>query len=169
MTAADAGSHRMSATTTPARHRFLQFLAILGLAIDAAVHLHLAARYDPIGTAITQGALFRAEAAAAFVAAALLALRDRRLCWLLAGAVAAAGLAAILVTRYLAVPALGPVPNMHDPVWFPEKALVAAAMLLTTVSWLAREVLHRRVVRHGGSAALPRQDHALPPQVTEAS
>lgn len=140
----DAGSHRVSATTARVKDRSLQLLAILGLAIDAAVHLHLASRYDAIGTTITQGRLFRVEGAAAIVAALLLARRDRRVSWLLVGTVAAAGLVAILVTRYFAVPAIGPVPNMHDPIWYPEKVLVAAAMLLTTLSWITHEVLHRK-------------------------
>lgn len=146
MSAADAGSHRMSATAARMQHRSLQFLAILGLVIDAAVHLHLASRYDPIGTTITQGQLFRVEAAAAIVAALLLVRSNRRLSFLLAGTVAAAGLAAVLVTRYVAVPAIGPVPNMHDPIWYPEKVLVAAGMLLTTLSCLTRAVLSRTAV-----------------------
>ena len=143
MRAAGAGSHPTSATTGPAAHRALRYLAILGLAVDAAVHLHLASRYDPIGTTVTQGELFRAEAAAAVVTALLLARRASRVSWLLAGAVAAAGLTAILVSRYFAVPTIGPIPNMHDPIWYPEKVLVAAAMLLTTAAWLTREASHR--------------------------
>lgn len=160
MSREDAGRRRVSATPAPA-HARLQVLAIAGLAVDAAVHLHLASRYDPIGTTITQGALFRAEATAAVVAALLLALRNRRVSWLLAGAVAATGLLAILVTRYLAVPAIGPVPNMHDPIWYPEKVLAAAAMLLTTASWLTREVLQRKL-RWSSDAVRPAHEMGRP-------
>ena len=117
----------------------LRAVAVIGLAIDAYVHLHLAPNFDPIGTSITQGGLFRAEAAAATVAAVYLLVRDSRRAWLLAGAVAVAGLAAILVTRYIQVPAIGPIPAMYDPIWYTEKVVALLAMAGTVLAWLVRE------------------------------
>lgn len=119
----------------------LRAVAVIGLATDAYVHLHLAPNFDPIGTSITQGGLFRAEAVAAAVAAIYLLLRDSRRAWLLGGAVALVGLAAILVTRYVDVPAIGPVPAMYDPVWYTEKVVAALAMAATVLAWLVREGL----------------------------
>jgi len=54
----------------------LRSLVVAGLAVDAYVHLHLAGAYDGNTAAISQGVLFRVEAAAA-VAAALLVLLTR--------------------------------------------------------------------------------------------
>lgn len=142
---------RSAATqAVPARRHavaVLRVLAVLGLAVDAVVHLRLAPLYDSLGTQLTQGMLFRAEAAAAAAAAVWLAVRDTRLAWALGGLVSLAGLVAVLVTRYLSLPAVGPVPAMHDPQWTPDKVLVTLAMAGTVLLWLVREVLRGREQR----------------------
>ena len=119
----------------------LRALAVLGLAADVYVHLKLAPVFDQLGTQITQGALFRVEAALAAAAALYLALRDSRRAWLLAGLIAIAGLVAILVTRWVALPALGPLPAMYDPTWSTDKVLVTVGMLVTALAWPVREAL----------------------------
>ncbi len=129
----------------PVRHRgvarVLRALAVLGLAADVYVHLKLAPVFDQLGTQITQGALFRVEAALAAAAGLYLALRDSRRAWLLAGLIAIAGVVAILVTRWVALPALGPLPAMYDPTWSTDKVLVTAGMLMTALAWPVRELL----------------------------
>jgi hypothetical protein len=129
----------------PVRHRgpahVLRALAVLGLAVDVYVHLKLAPVFDQLGTQITQGALFRVEAALAAAAGLYLALRDSRRAWLLAGLIAVAGLVAILVTRWVALPALGPLPAMYDPTWSADKVLVTVGMLVTALAWPVREAL----------------------------
>lgn len=124
----------------------LRAVAVIGLAIDVYVHLDLAPVYDQLGENITQGALFRVEAALAAAAGLYLLLSDRRRAWLLAGLVALAGTTAVLVTHYLGVPPLGPLPALSDPTWSPAKAWVTAAMTATVLAWLAREMLRRRGV-----------------------
>jgi len=119
----------------------LRALAVLGLAVDVYVHLKLAPVFDQLGTQITQGALFRVEAALAAAAALYLALRDSRRAWLLAGLIAIAGLVAILATRWVALPALGPLPAMYDPTWSADKVLVTVGMLVTALAWPVRERL----------------------------
>src|SRR5690349_3752758 len=105
----------------------LVMIVVVGLAIDAYVHFHLASRFRYTRTStLSEPELFRAEAVAAVVAAVALLLRPRRYTAAFAFLVAAAGTAAVLVYRYVDVGAFGPVPNMYDPYWVPaEKALSA--------------------------------------------
>lgn len=122
----------------------LRLVAATGLLVSAGVHLHLAGRYDLLGDAVTQGALFRAQAVAAVLAALLLALRRPAAfvpaAFVPAVVVAAGSLAALVGTAYLRVPALGPLPALYEPIWFPAKVLAAAAAgvaLLAAVAGLA--------------------------------
>ncbi|MEN8651675.1 hypothetical protein ABCR94_13865 [Streptomyces sp. 21So2-11] len=121
----------------PARgpHRPLRaaarILAAAGLVVDAYVHAHLADRYDAVAATLSQGTLFRIEAALAALAA-LLVLAWRRVpadafAWL----VASGGLAALLVYRYANVGELGPLPNIYEPIWSNDKKLVAVAQAVT--------------------------------------
>lgn len=142
------------ASASPARHGrprplaqgVARALASAGLAIDAYVHAHLADQYDGIVESISQGTLFRIEAALASLAA-LLVLVWRRLpadafAWL----VAAGGLALLLVYRYVDVGALGPVPNMYEPFWSDDKKLsaVAQAVAVLATSYLLFIGVRRR-------------------------
>lgn len=104
----------------------LRVLAAAGLAVDARVHADLASRYD-YGGALSEGLLFRVQAGLAGLAALAVLLRGRRP---EAGAgllVAAAALGAVLFYRYADVGSLGPLPDMYDPAWYPEKTLSALA------------------------------------------
>lgn len=106
----------------------LRLLTAAGLAMDAYVHADLASTYDFSGKGISQGQLFRIEAAAAALAALLLILfGTRQLVWAYALSVAAAGVGAVLLYRYADIGALGPLRNMYEPVWYPEKSLSALA------------------------------------------
>src|SRR5689334_21262061 len=122
----------------------LALLAAAGLAYDAKVHLHLAGDYDAIGGTITQGRLFRLEAVVAIAVAVAVLVFDHRMVWAAAGLTGLAGLAAVLLYRYVDVGAIGPVPNMYEPAWFPEKLHSAYAEGLVAVTWLLREVARGR-------------------------
>ena len=100
-----------------------------GLAVDAWVHADLATRYDPNRApgGLSQGDLFRVEAVVSVVAAVVLLLTPRLLAWLLAWLVAAPALAGLLLYRYHDPGAIGPLPDMFEPLWFPEKSLAGAA------------------------------------------
>lgn len=119
-------------------HRMLRgvarILAAAGLAVDAYVHARLAGRYDAVGDTISQGTLFRVEAALAALAALLVLAWRRRPADAFAWLVAAGGLAALLIYQYVDVGALGPLPNMYEPVWSSDKRLTAAAQALTIVT-----------------------------------
>lgn len=128
-------------TTGPARVRHnsparlaLRGVTALALLVDAVVHIRLAPGYQlsaPDG--IGAGNLFRLEAAVALVAALFVVLRGTRTSYAAAFLVALSALGAVLLYRYVNVPALGPLPAMYEPVWFLEKTLSAVAEALAVV------------------------------------
>ena len=98
------------------------------LSIDAGVHVHLAPGYqagNPAG--IGQGNLFLIESAAAVLAALYVLVRGSRAAYAAAFVVALSAFGAVLLYRYVNVPAFGPFPAMYEPVWFLEKSLSAVA------------------------------------------
>ena len=106
----------------------LALVTAAALAVDAFVHADLAPSYDAAKVNLSQGELFRVEAAAAALAALLLLAAHRRpAAWAFAFLVAAGGIGAVLIYRYVDVGALGPLPNMYEPAWYPEKTASAIA------------------------------------------
>jgi hypothetical protein len=106
----------------------LRLIAVAGLVVDAYVHADLAARYDlnKGSSWISQGDLFRVEAVVAVIAAIALLFSTRTVVWLFAAVVASSALfALVLYLHYDA--AIGPLPNMYEPVLYPEKTLAAVA------------------------------------------
>ena len=98
--------------------RGLRFATAAALGVDAYVHAHDSGFYDFAGGgAISQGNLFRVEAAVAGLIALLLLAWQHPVAWPLAFAVAASALGAVLLYRYVDVGALGPLPNMYEPTW----------------------------------------------------
>ncbi|HEV2634189.1 MAG TPA: hypothetical protein VGX23_03520 [Actinocrinis sp.] len=129
---------------------FLRVLTAIGLGVDAYVHADLAGQFDGnTGSGgLSQGNLFRIEAAVASLAALLILVHGRRLAAAFALVVAASALAAVLVTRYYDIGAIGPLPDMYDPAWYTEKtvsAIAEAFAVVTSASLLLN--LHRRVKR----------------------
>ena len=122
-----------------ATRKLLVGVTVVGLAVDAVVHLHNARPYDVVGTTITEGWLFRIEAVAAIVVLVALLVRPSRLTAGAAAVVAGGGALAILISYYVHVGAIGPIPDMYEQTMFPEKALalvaqaVAAATAVTLV------------------------------------
>jgi hypothetical protein len=112
-----------------------------GLGVDAYAHWQLAPGFDGIqATAsphISQGGLFRLEAALALIAMVLVLLTRHRFGAVVAFLVAAGGLGAVLLYAYVDVGALGPLPNMYDPIWYPEKTISAIAEAIAAVGALA--------------------------------
>ncbi|WP_235347374.1 hypothetical protein [Arthrobacter sp. SPG23] len=132
----------------------MRVLTALALFIDAGVHIHLAPGYQGASPAgIGQGNLFLIESAAAILAGLYVLVRGSRASYALALVVALSAFAAVVLYRYVDVPAFGPFPAMYDPVWFFEKSLSAVAegagALLAAVG-LVR-------VATGGPAGAPRR------------
>jgi hypothetical protein len=112
-----------------------------GLVVDAYVHADLAPSYAG-GGAFGVQELFLVEAGVALAAALLVLTLDRTAAVPAAAVVAASALAAVLTSRYVDVGPLGPLPDLYEPVWYPEKvvatgaeavALAAAVVLLVVV------------------------------------
>ena len=121
--------------------RLLILLAVAGMGVDAYVHWNLAPGFDTLtGTAsphISQGQLFRLEAALALVAILLLLLTRRRFAVVVAFLIAAGGLGAVLLYAYIDVGGVGPLPDMYEPFWYPEKTISAVAEGVAAVAALA--------------------------------
>jgi len=132
--------------TTPvgstARSSVLRVVTAVGLAVDAYVHADLAPCYPGSGGAVGQQGLFLVEAGIAVAAALLVLTRSRPAVYLVAALVAASALTAVVASRYVDLGPIGPLPNLYEPVWYPEKvvaaggeavALVAAGLLLAGI------------------------------------
>ncbi len=102
-------------------------VAVAALGVVAAVHLRLAPGYSLVGDQVTQGDLFRAQALVCVLVALAMLLRPRRPVWAAAAVVALASLVAVVLTTYVAVPAIGPFPRVFEPIWYGEKVLAAVA------------------------------------------
>ncbi len=119
-------------------------LVAAGLAVSAAVHLNLAATYDGIGEQLTVGDLFRAQGVVGLLAAVAVALLATRLAVLAGVVVALASTAAVVASVYVRIPAIGPLPELYEPVWYAAKAQSAAATAVAAVVGVA--LLVRRPV-----------------------
>ncbi|MDI5973311.1 hypothetical protein POF50_028875 [Streptomyces sp. SL13] len=115
-------------------HSAARLLTAAGLAVDAYVHAKLADQYDAVVATIGQGMLFRVEAGLACLAALLVLVRPNRLTGSFAWLVAAGGLAAILLYRYVDVGALGPLPDMYEPIWSTDKVISAVAQVVSVAA-----------------------------------
>ena len=131
----------------------LRIATATALGIDAVVHWQNASAYDAVAATVSQGELFRAEAAVAVVVGLLVLVRPRPSSWLAALLVAASALGAVLLYRYVDLGALGPLPDLYENTWqVPGKLLSAyaegAAVVLAGLGLLS----HRT---HSRSEPLP--------------
>ena len=127
----------------------LRLVVVAGLAVDAYVHLHLASGYDLNAAAVSEGALFRVEAVLAALAAVLVVVTRRPIGAVVALLVAAGGVGAVLLYQYVDVGALGPLPDMYEPISYPEKTYSLFAEAATTVAALALLALGARRTARG--------------------
>lgn len=136
-----ATREKSSLTSSAATRWLLTAITAAGLAVDAFLHWRLAPDFDTlVGTGslqISQGQLFRIEAFLALIAMIVVLATRRRLGAVIAFLVAAGGLAAVLLYGYVDVGALGPLPDMHDPVWTAEKTISAVSQALAAAGALA--------------------------------
>lgn len=103
----------------------LRILVAAGLATDAVVHWKFAPEMGdggPSGT-IAGDDLFRIQAIVAALAAVLVLVWARKWTYAVAFLVAASAVGALLLYYYVDVGRLGPLQNMHEPVWYAEKTI----------------------------------------------
>jgi hypothetical protein len=121
-------AHREALAWSAIGSWILRIATATALGIDAVVHWQNASAYDAVRGSISQGQLFRAEAAVAVAVGLLVLVRPRPSSWLAALAVAASALAAVLLYRYVDVGSLGPLPDLYENTWqVPGKLLSAYA------------------------------------------
>jgi hypothetical protein len=125
----------------------LRIVTCVGLVADAGVHLHLARSYDVVSGGIGQGNLFRIESVVSLIVAVLILVVRRWWMDAIAFLVAGSALLAVLVSTYVHVGAIGPIPDMFEPIWYLEKVLVAVAEAVAAVTAFAAAVLAFRT-RH---------------------
>jgi hypothetical protein len=126
--AATVPTHRGALARSAIGSWVLRVATAAALGIDALIHWQNASAYDPVTATISQGELFRVEAAVAAVVGLLVLVRPRPSSWLAALLVGASALAAVLLYRYVDVGAVGPLPDMYENTWqVPGKLLSAYA------------------------------------------
>jgi len=138
--AGNGGARASAASDRSTDRTLLRMLAAATaafLAVDAYVHLTDASLYDPATTsAVTEGTLFRVEAIVAIVVGIALLIQPRPLVWAVAALVAASAAGAVLLSTYVDIGALGPLPDLYEPTWaLPGKA--ASALAETAAAVLA--------------------------------
>ena len=111
-----------SASTTQVA---LIVIVVAGMAVDAFVHFDLASAFKNVKTStLSEADMFRAEASVAVIAAVAVLVRPRRYTAAFAFLVAAAGFVAVIVTRYVNIGALGPIPERVRPLLGPHRQVV---------------------------------------------
>lgn len=126
-------------------------VVVVGLLVDAGVHLALASSFPEHRTsALTEATVFRVEAVVSVLAAVALVVRPR---WYTAASallVSASAVVTVVVYRYVDVGAIGPLPDMYDPYWGPPaKVLSVVAEAAAAVGSVALLLPGRR--RVGGT------------------
>ena len=125
----------------------LRLAGAAALGYSAWLHFRIAADSPPLAAdgKVTLSGLFVAQAVAATLVSLWVVVHASRLAWLAFGAVALGSLAALLVSTWVTIPSIGPLPAIHDPVWFTDKVLAAvAAGVATLVAALALTTYRHR-------------------------
>lgn len=107
----------------------LRVLVAVCLVVDAVVHLQLAGGYGQATAPghLSVGLLFRVESVMALLVAVLVLVLGNRFAFAVAFGVAASAFFAVMLYRYVNVPAFGPIPGMYEPIWFAKKTATAVA------------------------------------------
>lgn len=127
----------------------LRGLTAAALVVTAVIHLQLAPGYQQVPhDGIGQGTLFRFQAVASVAASLYVLVRGTRPAYLMAAVIALSALAAVLITRYVPLPAIGPFPSMYEPAWYPAKTLSAVAEGLAAALACAGYLLLSRAGAH---------------------
>lgn len=123
----------------------LRAVVAVSLTVDAVVHLRLASGYQQAASGgIGAGNLFRIEAVLALVVAVWVLWRGSRAALVSAFAVGLSAAVAVVLYRYVDIPAVGPLPAMYEPAWFLEKSLSAGFEGLAALAALVALVVGSR-------------------------
>ncbi|GAA3963610.1 hypothetical protein GCM10023085_52750 [Actinomadura viridis] len=123
----------------------LRVLVAAGLAADAYVHWVFAPDMAYVeGGGIGGDALFRAQAVVAALAGLLILAWARWWTYAVAFLVAASAFGAVVLYYFVDVGALGPLPDMYEPVWYGEKTVSAVGEGVAALAALAGLMIARR-------------------------
>jgi hypothetical protein len=117
-----------------------------GLIVNAVIHLQLAATFDAVtGSLLSQGDLFRIQAAAGILITVALVIARRAWVAAIAVLIAVGGLGMLVLTTLvpLDLTALG-LPAIFEPVWYSDKVIAALAQGLAALAAAALIVVKRR-------------------------
>ncbi|MCO4253584.1 hypothetical protein [Pseudarthrobacter raffinosi] len=125
-----------------------------GLVVSAVIHVQLAPGYQQAAPGgIGQGTLFLVQAGAAVLAAVFVLVTGSRAAFASAAVVALSSLAAVILYRYVQVPAIGPLPSMYEPVWYAAKVVSAVAEAVAGALAVAGYALLHKNQSGSGTAA----------------
>lgn len=112
-------------------------LRVLGAAaLGLSAYLHATLAQGPLFTdgQVTLAGLFIAQAVVATLAALAVLLRAGRPAWIAAAIVGLGSFAALLLSVYVQIPAVGLFPTLYEPLWYGEKLLAAGAAAVAAVT-----------------------------------
>ncbi|MCO4265224.1 hypothetical protein NG697_20320 [Pseudarthrobacter sp. MDT3-26] len=128
------------------------------LVVSAVIHVQLAPGYQQAAPGgIGQGTLFLVQAGAAVLAAVFVLVTGSRAAFAAAAAVGLSSLAAVILYRYVQVPAIGPMPSMYEPVWYAAKVVSAVAEAVAGALAVAGYALLHKNQSGSGPAARGRR------------
>lgn len=116
-----------------------RLLAAAALMLSAFIHGKLALDLGIGGPLVGQGQLFGAQAALSSALAVAMLTHDNRI-WLVAVVLSVVGLGLLLASVYFPIPAVGPFPEINEPVWLMTMAVAAFAQAAVPTLWLIRQI-----------------------------
>ena len=113
----------------------LRVVGALALGYSAFLHARIASDSTPLAAdgEIRLSGLFVAQAVAAALVSLWVLVQGSRLAWIAFAVVAIGSFAAVVLSTYVTLPGIGPLPDIHDPVWYQDKVLAAVAAGVASV------------------------------------
>lgn len=146
--AAGGGAHGTRGGVAPVNRWLMLALRVLiagALVVSAVIHFQLAPGFQQAySSGVGGGNLFRLQGVVAILAGLYVLVRGTPRSYLVAGLVALASLAAVIVYRYIQIPTIGPIPSMYEPVWYPSKTITAVAEAIAVALAFAGYALSRK-------------------------
>lgn len=115
-----------------------RIITAIALLVNAYIHFMLAATFDALtGTLLSLGDLFRLQGLAGMLLGIVVVVLSRRWVALLAAALAAAGIAMLIISVYspLDLSGIG-LPVISESAWYPDKLLALASQGVAMIAAL---------------------------------
>ena len=141
-----SSTHATTSARTDRTGLALRVLGALALGYSAYLHARIASDSTPLAAdgEIRLSGLFVAQAVAAVIVSLWVLVQGSRLAWLAFALVAIGSFAAVVLTTYVTLPGIGPLPEIHDPVWYQDKVLAAVSAGVASLVAIVALVTARR-------------------------